>query len=123
MHVPVALSGDAPADVRAVTAALTDGRAACVFDGVAPAGNVRLTRAAGERPLLELSVEAPDLSGARFTLLRDGAPVAQKAAAPRAGNAVVAFDCGNSGCGPGDYRIEATWDGRPWIFTNPVSIE
>jgi hypothetical protein len=123
MHVPVALSGDAAADVRAVTAALTDGRAACVFDGIAPAGSVRLARAAGERAGLELSVEAPDFSRARFTLLRDGAPVGQKAAAPRAGPAVVAFDCGGSGCGPGDYRVEATWDGQPWIFTNPVRIE
>jgi hypothetical protein len=35
MHVPVALSGDAAADARAVEAALLDGRAACVFVAVA----------------------------------------------------------------------------------------
>ncbi len=123
MHLPVTLSGDATADVRGVVAALTDGRAACVFDGVAPASSVRFGRTGGEHPALELSLAAPDLNGARFRLLRDGVPVAESASPAPAGAAVVRFGCGPAGCGPGDYRVEATWAGRPWIFTNPVTIE
>jgi PHP domain len=119
MHLPLALSGDAAADVRAVVAALTDGSAACVFDGVAPATGVRLSRAGRG---LELRVEAPDLRPARFTLLRDGVPVDARPAPAPWGAAVVTFECGG-GCPPGDYRVEGRWDGRPWIFTNPVAIE
>jgi hypothetical protein len=36
---------------------------------------------------------------------------------------VIPLPCGAEGCAPGDYRVEGTWDGRPWIFTNPVTIE
>jgi hypothetical protein len=123
MHLPVALTGDAAADARAVSAALLDGRAACVLDAVAPAGGVSLSRAPGDAGAFELSVEAPDLSRARFTLLRDGAPIAQAAPAAHAGRAVVRLACGPEGCRAGDYRVEGTWDGRAWIFTNPVGIE
>ncbi len=122
MHVPVTPSGDAVADARAVSAALLDGRAACVLDGVAPASGVRLARAA-DPGALELAIRAPDLSRARFTLLRDGVPVADAAPPVRAGEAVVRLACGGGACPPGDYRVEATWDGRPWIFTNPLTIE
>lgn len=120
MHLPITLSGDAAADARAIVAALTDGRAVCIFDGVAPAAAVRLVPARGGKGL-DLLVEAPDVRPARFTLLRDGAPVAHRSAAE--GAAVIPFDCEGARCPPGDYRVEATWDGRPWIFTNPVSIE
>jgi len=122
MHLPIALSGDAGADVRSVTAALTDGRAVCVFDGVAPASEVRLVRARGRRGF-DLHLDAPDLSLARFTLLRDGDVVAQRTPAAGAGAAVIPFDCEGGVCPPGDYRVEGRWDGRPWIFTNPVGIE
>lgn len=125
MHLPVALRGDAAVDVPAVRAALAEGRGACVLDAVAPAGAVGL---APEGRTLVLSVDAPDLSRARFTLLRDGEPVA--AAGPLAppaggGPAVHRFDCGGGGggCPTGDYRVEGSWDGRPWIFTNPASME
>lgn len=123
MHLPVTLSGDAAADARGVTAALLDGRASCVFDGLAPAGGVALARAPGGRAALELSVEAPDLSQARFTLWHDGVPIGDAAPAAQAGRAVLTFECGLGGCGRGAYRVEGTWDGRPWIFTNPVAIE
>ena len=122
MHLPVALTGDPGADARVVSAALLDGRAACVLDAVAAAANVALARVPGD-PAFELSLDAPDLSLARFTLLRDGAPVAQAAPAVRAGRAVVRLSCAGGACGPGDYRVEGAWDGRPWIFTNPVTIE
>jgi hypothetical protein len=121
MHLPVSLSGDAAADVRAVSAALLDGGAACVFDGVAPASSVRLARAAGSPAALELSLVAPDLAPARFTLYKDGTPAAEGRAAG-GGRAVVRFPC-DGGCGPGDYRVEGTWAGRPWIFTNPLRID
>jgi hypothetical protein len=122
MHLPVTLGGDVARDVRAVTAALTDGRATCVFDGVAPAGAVRLVVARGGRGF-DLHLEAPDLSLARFTLLRDGAVMAHRTPAATAGAAIIPFDCGGGACPPGDYRVEGRWDGRPWIFTNPVGIE
>jgi hypothetical protein len=122
MHLPIALSGDAGADVPAVVAALTDGRAACVFDGVAPATGVRLVPArAGQG--LDLLVASPDLGPARFALLRDGELVAERAPDARGGAAVVPFACGGTACPPGDYRVEGTYGGRPWIFTNPVRIE
>jgi hypothetical protein len=122
MHVPVTLSGDAAADVRGLSAALLDGRAACVFDGEAPASSVRLARAA-DPGVLELALAAPDLTRARFTLLRDGVPVGDAASPVRAGDAVVRLPCGGAACAPGDYRVEGTWDGHPWIFTNPLTIE
>jgi hypothetical protein len=120
MHVPVALTGDADADVRGVLAALLDGRASCVFDGVAPASSVTVAAA---RRAVELSLEAPDLSRARFVLYRDGRILGDAAPPARSGRAVVKFTCGPDGCGPGDYRVEGTWEGKPWIFTNPVTIE
>jgi hypothetical protein len=123
MRLPIALSGDPASDARSVRTALLDGRAFCVLDGVAPASAVALSRAADDPRAFELSVEAPDLALARFTLLRDGVAVAQAGPAARAGRAVVRLACGPGGCGAGDYRVEGTWDGRPWIFTNPVRIE
>ncbi len=122
MHLPVTLSGDPEADARAVVAALTDGRATCVLDAVAPAGGIRLVPAREGRGL-DFLVEAPDLRPASFTLLRDGAPVAQRAPAVASGAVVIPFDCEGPRCPPGDYRVEGTWGGRPWIFTNPVGIE
>ena len=130
MHLPLTPSGDGAADARSVAAALLDGRAVCVFDGVAPASGVRLAAARDGRSI-ELELAAPDLSRARFALLRDGLVVAERAPAARAGAAVIPFGCpsGSAGpstggrCPPGAYRVEATWDGRPWIFTNPIRIE
>ncbi len=122
MHVPVTPSGDAAVDARAVSAALLDGRAACVFDGVAPARSVRLVAARDGRGL-ELLLDAPDLSRATFTLLRDGGVVANRTPAARTGAAAIPFGCDGGPCPRGDYRVEAIWDGRPWIFTNPIRIE
>lgn len=122
MHVPVTLSGDVAADARGVAAALLDGRAVCVFDGVAAASAASLALDRGGRDLV-LSLEAPDLRRAEFTLLRDGAPVATAAADGAGGSVAVRLSCGAGGCSPGDYRVEGRWGGRPWIFTNPVTIE
>jgi hypothetical protein len=123
MHLPLVPSGDGAADARAVAAALVDGSAACVFDGVAPAAGVRLEPASGGTGL-ELRIDAPDLRPARFSLVRDGTRVAERTAPVPGGRAVVAFPCGGAGrCPPGDYRVEGTFDGRAWIFTNPLRIE
>jgi hypothetical protein len=122
MHLPVRLTGDAGADARAVERALTDGSASCVFDGVAPA-SVRLEadRAAGT---LALALRGPQLAGVEVRVLRDGAPAGALTLPADAGSAVSrALPCGAAPCPPGDYRVEILRAGRPWIFTNPVSIE
>jgi hypothetical protein len=139
MRVPVAATGDAERDARAVTAALTDGSASCVMDAVAPAARVRLAPAAAPpgvapaglgaaRPAaLDLTLEAPRITGAEVRLLRDGELVFRTRGDPVRGGAVRArlpcVDGAVAACPPGDYRAEVRRDGRPWIFTNPVSIE
>jgi hypothetical protein len=114
MHVPVRPTGDAATDGKAVLAALLDGRAACVFDGVAPAANVRLAAVEGA---IRLTADG-SFDGAEARLWRDGAVVATG----RGEAGAVRFDCAG-GCGPGIYRAVATRGDRPWIFTNPVVIE
>ena len=71
MRVPVERSGDADTDARAVTAALLDGSAACVFDGVAPAGRVRLLRP--DDASIALSLGAPPDPRARSRSCATGA--------------------------------------------------
>jgi hypothetical protein len=123
MHVPLALTGDAGRDARAVERALTDGSAACVFDGLAP-GSVTL-EADAARGRLTLSVRGPDLEGAEAVVVRDGrrAGAIPLPAGGAAGEASVVLPCGEERCPPGDYRVEVLRDGHPWIFTNPVAIE
>jgi hypothetical protein len=122
MHVPVTPSGDGAADGRAVLDALLDGRAACVFDGVAPAAQVSLAPAGDGSLLLSLSTapgDPPDPGEARLVQPGGGAaPGAPAEAAPGG----LRFRC-PGGCGPGTYRAEVTRGGRPWIFTNPVVVE
>lgn len=118
MHLPVALTGDAAVDAPAVLGALLEGRATCVFDGVAPAGAVRFAPAPGGA--LELSLASPAPVQARFRLLQDGREIAS--GVPRAGRPVTLRFC-ESGCPRGSYRVEGTLGGRPWIFTNPVTLK
>jgi hypothetical protein len=122
MHVPVARTGDAVADARAVLAALLDGSAACVLDAVAPASGVRLhvRSDTGVPDAVVLDLDSPARDGAEASLLRDGAPVARARVSP--GATPVSLSCG-ARCAPGDYRVEVRRGGRPWIFTNPVAIE
>jgi hypothetical protein len=123
MRVPVTPSGDGTVDARSVAAALLDRRAVCVLDGEASASGVRLERARDGRSLA-LRLDASDLSRASFTLFHDGEPIARRIPAARSGEAVIPFGCGEGArCPPGDYRVEATWAGKPWIFTNPIRIE
>ncbi len=118
MHLPMALSGDARADAPAVLDRLLDGSSTCVFDGVAPAAGVRLALGpSGDR--IDVSVVTEEPSRASFRLLRDGAAFGAFASSPGGGS----FSCGGPCPRPARYRLEATWGGRPWIFTNPVRIE
>ncbi|MGB8933161.1 MAG: PHP domain-containing protein [Anaeromyxobacteraceae bacterium] len=118
MHLPVTLTGDAPTDSRAVLGALLDGRATCVYDGVAPVASVALTRVPGAG--LYLSLDGPATGDVRLRLLRDGREVEAHPLALKP-SASVRF-C-EAGCAPGTYRVEGTVDGRPWLFTNPVVFE
>ncbi len=117
MHLPFTPSGDAAADARAVVDGLLDGRAACVFDGVAPAWGVRLSlEPVGDR--IRLSFGTLDPAPSAFRLLRDGTPAAPFEPGPGGGT----FSCGGP-CTGHAWRVEGTWGGRPWIFTNPLWIE
>ncbi len=118
MHVPVTLTGEAVADTRAVLDALLDGRAACVYDGVAPASSLRLARVPGAG--LYLTLDSPQRGDVRLRLLRDGREVEARSAPAQPGAGVRFCE---AGCAPGSYRVEGTVDGRPWLFTNPVALE
>ncbi len=110
MHVPVVPTGDAAADGQAVLAALLDGRATCVFDGVAPASQVRLKV---DGATLRLAADA-SFDGAEAVLWRGGAVVGRGRGQ---GNA-VRFDCAG-GCGPGTYRAVATVAAAPGSTPTP----
>jgi hypothetical protein len=119
MQVAVAPTGDAEADARAVLDALLGGRAACVFDAVAPAWGARIERRDGPGGQA-LVLRAPPV-GAEVRVLRDGKLV-RVAAQDASGDAAL---CGGAAppCERGGWRAEARAGGRPWIFTNPVAIE
>jgi len=122
MHVPVAPSGDGAADGKAVLDALLDGRAACVFDGVAPAAQVALAPAGDGTLRLSIATPAGEaVDPAEARLVQPGGGAAQPARAEAAPGG-LRFSC-PGGCGPGTYRAEVTRGGRPWIFTNPVVVE
>ncbi|HSN89767.1 MAG TPA: PHP domain-containing protein [Anaeromyxobacteraceae bacterium] len=137
MHLPLALSGDAAKDGPAVIRALLDGRATCVFDGVAHASGVRLERSGPGRVALSLDAAfGTDLElfarrvvhgsqGARVILSRNGATAGEVRPALADGRNVVdlAGPCGAAGCGPGLYRAEVLLGGRTWILTNPVNLD
>jgi hypothetical protein len=120
MHVPVKLTGDGAVDVAAVMAALTNGSASCVFDGVAPGWGISLAldevRPTGEGPPVSaLRLDAPEGKGAHFQLFHDG-----QALGP------IPPGIWSTGTDrplePGAYRVEGTWEGRPWVLTNPVRV-
>jgi hypothetical protein len=117
MHVPVAPSGDGPADVDAVRRALLDGSATCVLDARGAASGVRLSVApAGDR--IELKAAVPPKARVAWHLFRDGAPMGTLSSSPPGWG----WNCGGP-CPRGAWRVEGRIDGEPWIFTNPVRIE
>ncbi len=119
MHLPLTLSGDGAQDARRVVAALAGGTGACVFDGEAPGRIVRVGRGREAGTLEAGPVDL--LRGGTVVLLRDG--VALRHTLAEGSNAALAVVRCEGGCPPGRYRLELWRDGRPWIFTNPVSIE
>lgn len=119
MHLPVALTGDAARDARAVVDALAGGKGDCVFDGEAPGQILRFGR--GRKPGTLEATPASLLRGATSVLVRDGVVIPHVVVAgPSATTGVVRCE---DGCGPGNYRIELWRGGQPWIFTNPLVIE
>jgi hypothetical protein len=119
MHVAVEPTGDAARDARAVLDALLGGAATCVFDAVAPGWTAALSREEGPGgPALVL--RAPPL-GAEVRVFHDGRLV--RSAPQGAGGAVALCGAGAPPCARGAWRAEARLGGRPWIFTNPASIE
>ena len=124
MHVPVRPTGDAAADGRAVLAALLDGarelRVRRRGRRLGRPARGRRRRPGPRAPPLR----RPTSAGPGSSLVRDGLVAGERTPAASAGEAVIPFACeGGGSCPPGDYRVEATWDGRPWIFTNPIRIE
>jgi PHP domain len=118
-YLPITLTGDGARDAAAVTAALLDGSAVCVFDAIAPGGVVRLGR--GRAPgTLELGPAAL-LAGAEVVIVKDGKPVEHALSAGE--TPLLAVVRCEGGCGPGSYRVEARRGGRRWILTNPSAIE
>ncbi len=118
MHLPLTLTGNAAQDSKAVLDRLLDGSAYCVFDGVAPAQGVKLALTP-QGDALELNVGTPEPGRGRYVLVRDGV---------REGDFQTTATGGRFACrGPcvrrAFYRVEGFWEGRPWIFTNPVWIE
>ena len=117
MHVPVAPSGDAVADARAVRQALFDGSASCVLDALAPASGVRLSLAStGDRIDLRAALATP--WRVAWQLYRDGAPVGTMGASPEG----ASYSCAGP-CPRGAWRVEGRRAGEPWLFTNPLWIE
>ena len=121
MHVPVSLTGDGPADARAVTRALLDGSAACVMDGRGALARASLRGGADPDLVLETRSRVAD---ATVRLVRDGWVLGEKPLLLPAGETRLALRSFCKGpCAPGDYRLELRRGGAVWVFTNVVRIE
>ncbi|HZZ86485.1 MAG TPA: PHP domain-containing protein [Anaeromyxobacteraceae bacterium] len=117
MHLPARFTGEAEADSAQVISALLEGSGTCVFDGVAPAWGAAFALApSGDAFTFTATQAAP--SRASYQLYRDGAPFGAAEPLPDGAR----FACGGR-CPKGEYRVEARWGGRPWVFTNPRYIE
>ena len=110
-----------PDDAALLTDALCQGRAFLSLDLEADARGFRFeaesageTLAMGEerpwRGPVVLRVHSP--APAAISLLRNGAVVAQSAGA----------DLEHRAEEPGVYRVEARYEGRPWVYTNPIYL-
>jgi len=128
----VVLSGDAPADARAVIAAIRAGHVFTAIDAFAQPARLAFTAsgsgisgqagdrvAAGDQLVLHAEVDAPDLAPT-LTLFRDGT-VAGTVVGSR-------LDYEADGV-PAVYRVEATLPVRrgggplaPWLVSNPIYV-
>ena len=113
------LTGPAPADIRRILLALARGHCFTSYDLLRCGEGTRFASTDGallmgdearfEEPV-ELEVRFP--VKAHLTILRDGRPV-QTRSTPH---------CVFPADSPGVYRVEASRDGRPWIYTNPIYL-
>ncbi len=117
--VPERFSGDSQKDVQLVLNALADGHCFIAYDLLSPAEGSILRIADGSaimgdevewNPELELDVVLPRPCG--ITIFRDGRRI-QKT---EDDNFIMSADS------PGVYRAEATLDGKPWIYFNPIYL-
>lgn len=112
-HVLVegALEHDLDRDRARVYGGLREGRCYIANDLVAPAKGFSLPHMGEELTDLDrIQVKLPRT--AKIRLVRDGSAVAEADAAS------LEYEV----TGPGVYRVEATLDGRPWIYSNPVYL-
>ena len=113
------LTGPAAEDIRRILLALAHGHCFTSYDLLQSAEGTRFASTDGallmgdearfEGPV-ELEVRLP--AEAHLTVLRDGRPVQTR----------LAPHCVFPADSPGVYRVEASRDGRPWIFTNPIYL-
>jgi len=113
-----------PGDAARIVEAFSEGRAFLALDMLADARGFRFQGKAEGAPseVLLMGDELPwngpvDLTvrspvPARLRLLRDGRPVAEVEGAGLEYRAAE----------PGVYRVEAFFEGRPWVFTNPIYL-
>ena len=125
MHLPVTLAGDAAADVaRRLRGAPRRAGRLRVRRGRARRARSGSSWRAGGRRAFELHVEAPDLSARPVHAPARRRVGGARGPPPR----TPARRSSASTAAPGRARRATTgsragWDGRPWIFTNPVGIE
>ena len=126
----LALSGDAAADAAAIVTAIFDGNIVSVVDALAAPASFSFTGTSsgvrvgvgGRLPVgqpVDLAVTSNAPAGARITLLKDGAPIAE-AMGPSLQHVAAA--------GSGVYRVEVAMPGAPgtppvpWIVSNPIYV-
>lgn len=123
------LTGDAAADAAAVLAALTNGRAFTVVDGLATPGGLAFTATQSGRTVrmgeavtmggaVELHARISAPPGTTLVMLRNGEPIQETQAAE------LAVTAGEAGV----YRVEARTPGAPglppvpWVLSNPIYV-
>ncbi len=115
------MTGDAAADIAAITDALVAGRCFTAYDLIGDGTGTRFSaRRDGEVVVMgektpaggEWEFVASVPLAAEIVLLRDSEVVAEAD-----GTELIHRDAR-----PGVYRIEARLDGRPWVFTNHIYV-
>ena len=116
-----AWTGEAEADIAALTEALVGGRCFAAYDLIGDATGTRFEARRGEQTIamgeevpagaeIEFAVSLP--AAAHIALVRNSEPIAEAD-----GAALVHRDAR-----PGVYRVEAWLGGRPWVFTNHIYV-
>lgn len=115
------MSGDAAADIAALTDALAAGRCFTAYDFIGDATGTRFAARRGQETALmgdeiqaggELEFTASVPREADIALLRNSEVVAK----------VSACQLTHRDARPGVYRVEARLDGQPWVYTNHIYV-